>query len=32
LKQMNETFFKDMGARLDERIKTKPFEFDPNLS
>lgn len=32
LRQMNETFNDGMGLRLDERIKSNPRKFDPNLS
>jgi len=31
LLQINKTFYQDMGIRLDERIKTEPLKFNPNL-
>lgn len=32
LRQINITFNEGFDARMDESIKSKPFEFDPNLA
>ena len=32
LRQINVTFIQQMPSRIDERIKTKPRVYDPNLS